>query len=91
LFVVVSYDVVDDRRRNKIAKVLRAFGDRVQYSVFEMNVAQDELDRMRRKLERILKPKEDSVRIYLLCAGCKAKVAVMAQGQVTEDPDLVIV
>ena len=33
-FYLVSYDVKDDRRRARIAKVLLDYGDRVQYSVF---------------------------------------------------------
>lgn len=34
-FIVVSYDVVDDRRRTKVMKTLKNFGAHVQYSVFE--------------------------------------------------------
>ncbi len=30
MFVVVSYDIVDDRRRNKVCKTLKDFGARVQ-------------------------------------------------------------
>jgi CRISPR-associated protein Cas2 len=33
---VVCYDVVDDRRRNRIFKLLKDYGRRVQYSVFEV-------------------------------------------------------
>ena len=31
----VAYDITDDKRRNKVAKILKDFGKRVQYSVFE--------------------------------------------------------
>src|SRR5690606_2556717 len=33
---VVCYDVVDDRMRNRIFKLLKDYGRRVQYSVFEV-------------------------------------------------------
>ena len=35
MLIVVSYDVPDDRRRTRLAHILKDFGERVQYSVFE--------------------------------------------------------
>jgi len=40
---VVSYDIVDDKRRTKLAKKLCDFGKRVQYSVFECDLDEDSL------------------------------------------------
>lgn len=37
---VISYDISNDRRRNKIAKILLDYGRRVQYSVFECEMNQ---------------------------------------------------
>ena len=31
----VAYDITDDKRRNRVAKILKDFGTRIQYSVFE--------------------------------------------------------
>ena len=36
---VVSYDIGSDKLRNKVAKVLLGYGNRVQYSVFEIGRA----------------------------------------------------
>lgn len=33
-FYLVSYDITDDKRRTRIFKLLRSWGERVQYSVF---------------------------------------------------------
>ena len=38
MFYVISYDIPDDRRRGQLAKVLKGFGTRVQYSVFEAHL-----------------------------------------------------
>lgn len=38
MFVVVSYDIVNDRQRQRLAKVLGDYGQRVQKSVFECRV-----------------------------------------------------
>lgn len=35
MFYIISYDIPDDKRRNRTAKILLDFGKRVQYSVFE--------------------------------------------------------
>nr|WP_255372204.1 CRISPR-associated endonuclease Cas2 [Chlorobium sp. KB01] len=38
-FILVTYDIENDRRRTKIHKVLEGFGIAVQYSVFEFKPA----------------------------------------------------
>jgi CRISPR-associated protein Cas2 len=91
VFVVVSYDVADDRIRNKVAKVMESFGDRVQYSVFECNMDVSELMRMVKKLQRLITSPGDSVRIYRICTSCKRQILIVGSGKVSEDPDLVVV
>ena len=34
-YVVISYDISDDRTRRRVANLLMDYGKRVQYSVFE--------------------------------------------------------
>ena len=38
MLYVISYDIPDNRRRSQLAKVLKGFGSRVQYSVFEAHL-----------------------------------------------------
>ncbi len=90
MFYSICYDVRDDHRRLRIAKLLEGFGDRVQYSVFELNLERDELERLKRKAVSILNPKEDLLRIYPLCAGCVGRIEILGEGRVTQDPDFVI-
>ena len=40
---VVSYDVADDNRPTKLARLLESKGRRVQYSVFEVVASVDEM------------------------------------------------
>jgi len=70
MFYLVSYDISDDKRRTRLAKTLKDFGDRVQYSVFECNLGGNLLDAMIARIEKIIDQKEDSVRIYTICASC---------------------
>jgi len=91
MFIVTAYDIPDDKRRTRISRVMKSFGDRVQYSVFECNMEEDELARMRKKLESIIDEEEDLVRIYHLCANCKPDIEIMGHGEVSEDPGLIII
>ncbi len=92
MFYLVTYDISDDQRRTKVAKILEDFGDRVQYSVFEMILDRPEqLDDMQQRLLSVIDEKADSVRIYNLCQGCKAKIRVVGQGAVYKDPEVYIV
>jgi CRISPR-associated protein Cas2 len=77
---LISYDIASDKRRAKVAKVLEAFGDRVQQSVFECDLSAAQLARLRERLARHLLNTEDSVRIYPLCGGCVGRLQVMGTG-----------
>jgi len=91
MFVVVSYDIVDDKARNKIAKILLDYGTRVQYSVFECNLDSEQLAVMERRLMRVLNGEEDTIRIYLLCEGCVKRIRVFGKGDVTKDQEVYVV
>jgi len=91
MFCVVSYDIVDDKRRNKAAKILLDFGQRVQYSVFECLVDDKALDKLINRLQDVISEQKDSIRIYILCASCKKVVKIMGLGQLTEEKEIYIV
>ena len=91
MFYSICYDISDDHRRLKIAKLLKDFGERVQYSVFEANLERDQLDRLKRRAMSILDPEEDLLRIYPLCAGCATRIEILGHGKITQDPEFIIV
>ncbi|CAG0957521.1 CRISPR-associated endonuclease Cas2 [Anaerolineae bacterium] len=74
LLYVIAYDIPNDRRRTKVHKILCGFGQWTQFSLFECFLDARELVRLRARLATVLKPDEDSVRIYPLCAACKEAV-----------------
>ena len=91
MFYVISYDIPDDRRRSQLAKVLKGFGTRVQYSVFEAHLNKRQYEALKRAVERLIEPSEDSVRYYALCSACVGRVGVPAIGNVTSDPQTIVV
>lgn len=49
----VVYDITSDTERNKVDKVLKGFGFRVQKSVFECTLKKKEKDELIEKLKRL--------------------------------------
>ena len=90
MFYLVSYDIPDDKRRTKLAKTLRDFGDRVQYSVFECILAKDLLAKMVERIGNIIAEEDDSVRIYSVCAQCEKVIKIIGKGEVTRDEDIYV-
>ncbi|MCC6975937.1 MAG: CRISPR-associated endonuclease Cas2 [Anaerolineae bacterium] len=74
MLYIVAYDIPNDRRRTRLHKALCGFGEWTQFSLFECFLDATELVRLRARLESILDPNEDSVRIYPLCSICKGAV-----------------
>ncbi len=60
---LACYDIRDDKRLRKVAKVMRGFGDRVQYSVFRCMMGDKEKAVLRAKVEHVMSMSEDHVLI----------------------------
>lgn len=91
VFLVISYDIPDDKRRLKLSRLLLDHGgERVQYSVFECHITQRNLERLRQRIERIYDAEKDSVRFYFLCESCRPKALYMGVAKPVEEPGLII-
>ncbi len=90
MLILVSYDIPDDRRRTRLAHTHKDFGERVQYSVFECRLKEEQLSWLRARIAALIEPKEDSVRIYRLCAECAGRLEIHGLGRPTADPDVYV-
>jgi len=90
-FVVIAYDISNDRRRTRLHNVLLDYGAPVQYSVFECLLTPDELLRAKRAVARVIRPRLDRVRYYYLCQACLARTEVSSGPEVLHETDVVIV
>ena len=79
-FVLAIYDIIDNKRRRKMVKVLESFGVRVQKSAFECVLDKKRYDQLLRAAPRCIDHNEDSLRIYLLTG----KMSVIIWGCETE-------
>ncbi len=91
MWVVVCYDIPDDRRRMRAARVCLGFGMRVQRSVFEAELTGAQLKRLKARLERVINREEDSVRIYKLCSGCIRQTEVICGPAVVRTEGVLII
>jgi CRISPR-associated protein Cas2 len=91
-FIVVVYDISNDRRRVKLHNLLRDYGTPVQYSVFECYLKPKRAAAMKKRVVKLIKEKVDSVRFYTLCEGCLKRIEVPGTEELlTEPPDALVV
>lgn len=65
---VISYDISENKIRNKVAKILEGYGKRIQYSVFECDIDENLYVKLYKQLlEQTIDSKTDSIIIYKLC------------------------
>jgi len=48
VLIVISYDIADDKRRGRIFKALKNFGQWMQYSVFECELEKMQFLKLKR-------------------------------------------
>lgn len=73
-FIVVAYDVSNDRRRSHVVKLLEKVGIRVNYSVFECMLSDSQYEKLRYNIATQIDAREDSVIYYPICLDCYAKI-----------------
>ncbi len=85
MYVMISYDIVNDRTRNKVMKFLKDFGNHIQYSVFECDISEEQFKRLKQGIEALINKREDRVRYYVICKACIKRVVISGWGEMEED------
>jgi CRISPR-associated protein Cas2 len=84
---VVTYDIADDRRRDRVFRALHGFGDHTQYSVFLCDLNQSELVRLRSAVRPHINGAEDQLLIVEIGpAASPAAISIEAMGKCYEPP-----
>lgn len=68
---VVCYDIADDRRRDRMAALLKDYGRRLQESVFVVALDEELVAKMKERVQQAMNHDQDSVCIFALCVGCQ--------------------
>lgn len=79
MLVLVTYDVSTisvggERRLRRVAKTCRDFGQRVQFSVFELEIDTARWTAIKQQLIDLIDPDVDSLRFYYLGLNWQGKV-----------------
>ncbi len=70
---LVCYDIRDPKRWYRAHKILKGCGERLQYSIFRVQMTRVRLEALRWELSKILKD-DDDLMIVRLCPGCAQRV-----------------
>jgi len=65
MLTLITYDISDNKRRRKVEKLLSSYGYRVNYSVFELEIAPGKFQKIIRSLKKVSE-NADHIRIYIL-------------------------
>ena len=79
MLVLVTYDVsltepAGKRRLRRVARACQDYGQRVQFSVFEIEVDPGQWATLKARLEGLIDPAQDSLRYYHLGANWRRRV-----------------
>jgi CRISPR-associated protein Cas2 len=89
---IIAYDIPDDRRRLRVAKLLEGHGERVQYSLFECLLTARQFETLWGEVRKRIDEEEDSVRAYRLCGECEGWTRTVGRERPTaEVPEVYVV
>ena len=63
MFVLIIYDIIDNRKRGQFAKYLQSYGFRVQKSAFEALIKKNTYKNLIKGIKKYVS-NEDSIRVY---------------------------
>ncbi len=73
--IIVVYDITEDEVRNQLREYLKDLGGTwLQYSVFELDLTPQQIEKMTETLKRILSKGTGDIRILKPCKQCYQKI-----------------
>ncbi len=71
---LVAYDIRSPKRLRKVANTCLNYGIRVEYSVFECDLAQHTFVKLWADLLKEIDEDEDTILVYKICGSCVSKI-----------------
>lgn len=87
--VLVIYDVTDNKKRYRITKTLKGYGEWVQRSAFECHLTLRQYEKMMNDIMPYFDFEQDLLRIYRLSG--QTEIKVYGKIELTEEEDLIII
>ena len=87
-FVVVIYDISDNKTRTRLYKTLKLYGEAVQFSMFECLLDAPRLQQLRRAVALAAPDDRPNIRFYDLCRKCRRQTLTLGQARTTHTAPL---
>ncbi len=89
---LVVYDISNEKRLRRIARITEKFGIRVQKSVFECIISESEVNKLIKEVLDVMKLDEDNLRVYEISSSNVKKIRVFGNSiPPIEEDDIIIV
>ena len=88
VYVLIIYDIVDDRKRLKLSKFLQGYGFRIQKSAFEAMLSPRLYRELKSKIAAYAS-EEDSIRVYKIIG--KGQVSYYGKKEEIGTDDVIII
>lgn len=89
IYVLIIYDICDNRRRTAFAKKMNGYGFRVQKSAFEALIPTNLYRKLLDEIPRLIDAAEDSVRIYRISGY--GEVSLFGINESIENEEVIII
>jgi CRISPR-associated protein Cas2 len=91
MFIIVAYDIRDNKRRRKVHKRLKNYLTHIQGSVFEGKLNELRLSKMVKSIIKFIDDSEDSLRVWKLPERMLKDVIVMGLPELTKSVSTIVV
>lgn len=88
VFVLIIYDIVENKKRLKLSKLLLGYGFRIQKSAFEAVITKKKYKELLERLPAYTS-KEDSIRVYKIVG--KGQVRSFGKTVENESEDIIVI
>lgn len=86
---MICYDMTSNKKRRKVAEILKDYGRRVQYSVFECEISRRQFEVLYAKLADLAEGMDDgNIRIYQIAKEEMEKIAILGNASCVREEDL---
>ena len=91
VYVLIIYDIVENKKRTKLAKFLLGYGFRIQKSCFEAILPENKFQKLLKGLEKFVNNEDEinSVRVYKFYS--RAQVYSFGRQMEIESEDVIII
>ena len=88
VFVLIIYDIVDNKRRLKLSKYLQVYGFRVQKAAFEARISKRKYQKLLREIPRYI-GELDSVKVYKIIGS--GQVTAFGKNMDIQNEDIIVI